>query len=129
MSWVGTRFAHGASLKGVGVDCIHLVESVFRAVGLVPEGLLPSYPPDWYVHQRRELLIEGLRGHCDEAQEPWEVGDIFVYRYGRAASHCGIYVGDDQVIHAATRDKVRCDQIDSRPLAARFVAAFRVRQI
>jgi len=127
LSWCGTKFRHGAALKGIGVDCIHLVEAVFRAVGLVPEGLLPTYPPDWHLHQREELLLEGLREHCDEVEAPFAVGDILVYRYGRAASHCGIYVGDGQIIHAATRDQVRCDPVDSLSLRERFVAAYRVR--
>ena len=128
LTWVGTRFHHGASLKGIGVDCIHLVEAVLRAVGLVPDGLLPKYSPDWHLHARRELLIEGLREHCDEVDEPWQVGDIFVWRYGRAASHCGLYVGDGRIVHAATKDQVRCDPIDSASLARRFVGAYRVRR-
>ena len=128
-SWVKTPFRHAAALKGVGVDCIHLVEAVLCAVGLVKsQGLLPSYSPDWHLHLRRELLIEGLRQHCDEVGESYEVGDILVYRYGRTASHCGLYVGDGQIIHAATKDQVRCDRTDALSLAGRFVGAFRVRR-
>lgn len=127
-TWIGTPFRHAASLKGVGVDCIHLVEAIFRTVGLVPDGLLPAYPPDWCIHQRKELLLDGLREHCDEVEDPWRVGDILVYRYARAAAHCGIYVGNGRIIHAAQRDKVRCDRTNTIPLARRFVAAFRVRQ-
>ena len=128
-SWIGTQFAHSAALKGIGVDCIHLVEAVLRAVGLLGDSaIVPSYSPDWHLHSRRELLLEGLREHCDEVQEPWQVGDIFVWRYGRAASHCGLYIGDGKIVHAATKDQVRCDPIDSASLAPRFVAAYRVRR-
>jgi len=129
LTWTGTPFRHAASLKGVGVDCIHLVEAVLCAVGLVKsQGLLPSYSPDWHLHLRRELLIEGLRQHCDEVEGPYQVGDILVYRYGRTASHCGLYIGDGQIIHAATKDMVRCDRMDGISLANRFVTAFRVRR-
>ena len=128
LSYVGTPFRHAGALKHIGVDCIHLVDAVLRAVGLLGESaVMPSYPPDWHLHARRELLIEGLRQHCDEVSEPWQVGDVLVYRYGRTASHCGIYVGDGRIVHAATKDQVRCDPIDSASLKRRFVAAFRVR--
>jgi len=128
LAWVGTRFSHAASLRGIGVDCIHLVAAVLRAVGLLGvDAIVPCYPPDWHIHQRRELLIEGLREHCDEVQEPWQVGDVLVYRYGRTASHCALYIGDGKIVHAATKDQVRCDPIDSASLVRRFVAAYRVR--
>ena len=129
LTWVGTTFRHGASLKGIGVDCIHLVGAVLRAVGLLNDSaLIPSYPPDWFVHRDQERLLDGLREHCDEVQEPWQVGDILVYRFGRAASHCGLYVGEGQIIHAATRDQVRCDPVDSAALHPRFVGGYRVRR-
>jgi NlpC/P60 family putative phage cell wall peptidase len=129
LSWQGTPFRHMCGLKHIGVDCIHLVEAVLRAVGLLgADAIVPSYSPDWHLHQRRELLLEGLRQHCDEVEPPYQVGDILVWRYGRTASHCGLYVGDGRLVHAATKDQVRCDPIDSASLVRRFVAAYRVRR-
>jgi NlpC/P60 family putative phage cell wall peptidase len=125
-TWLGTPFRHAAALKGIGVDCIHLVHAVYRAVGLT-DVALPSYPPDWHLHQGGgNRLMEGLVPHCVPASEPFELGDILVYNYGRAPSHCAIYVGEGRVIHAPPRGRVRCDPVTSRPLASRFAGAFRV---
>jgi len=129
LSWIGTKFHHGAALRGIGVDCIHLVAAVLRAVGLLSDSaLIPSYPPDWMRHRDEERLLDGLRPYCDQVQESWQIGDILVYHYGRAASHCGLYVGDGQIIHAAARDQVRCDPVDSTMLQPHFVGAYRVRR-
>jgi len=129
LSWAGTPFRHAGALKHVGVDCIHLVEAVLRAVGLLGvDAIVPRYSPDWHLHQRRELLLDGLRQHCDEVEAPYQVGDILVWRYGRAASHCGVYIGDGRIVHAATKDQVRCEPADSASLKRRFVGAYRVRR-
>lgn len=126
LSWQATPFRHGAAIRGIGVDCIHLVHAVLSAVGLI-DAEVPFYPPDWHLHHDRERLIEGLEAAGFVRVElPYEVGDVFVYRYGRAASHCGLYVGDGRIVHAATRDQVRCDLIASSSLTRRFVAAYRV---
>lgn len=127
-SWVGTPFRHGAALKGVGVDCIHLVQAVFRAVGLT-EAEVPAYPPDWHLNAGGgDLLRAGLLAHCDPVDAPYQVGDILVYNFGRAPSHCGIYVGDGRVVHAVTLDQVQCDRVASPSLAKRFVGAYRIRR-
>jgi NlpC/P60 family putative phage cell wall peptidase len=129
MSFLGTPFRHGASLRGSGIDCIHLVCAVLRATGmLAADAVIPRYPPDWMIHRREERLVDGLRVYCDEVYAPFRVGDILTYKFGHAASHCGIYVGNNQVVHAATRDRVRCDPVDIEPLKARYAGAYRVRR-
>jgi len=127
-SWLGTPYWYGASLKSIGVDCSHLVVAVLQEVGYLRGVVIPSLPPDWHLHARRELLLEGLRQHCDEVREPWQVGDILVYRkHGAMANHCGLYVGDGRFVHAASGGPVRYEKVSRFPSRHRFVAAFRVR--
>ena len=126
LSWVGTPFHHEAMVKGVGVDCIHLLVAVFSEVGMLPKVKPEHYAPDWCLHSSREILLEGIKQYAVEVQTPWMVGDILVYRYGRAASHCGIYIGDNQIVHAANRGQVRCELVANGSLEKRFVGGYRL---
>ena len=52
--WLGTPYVHGASLRGVGCDCLGLVRGVWRGVyGVEPEPT-PPYRPDWAEAQGRD---------------------------------------------------------------------------
>ncbi len=99
-SWIGTPFRHGASLKGVGCDCLGLVRGVWREViGPEPEGP-PAYPPDWAA-TGRDLLREAVARHCAPAGriEPGIVV-LFRWRPGDPAGHCAIATGPDTMVHA-----------------------------
>lgn len=87
--WIGTPFHHGARLAGIGVDCAQLLIAVYGAALGVPEPVLPAYAPDWFLHEDREHLVEQLRDAMVETKSP-EIGDVAVFRYGRAISHAGI---------------------------------------
>jgi len=130
LSWMGTRFRHEAQVKGVGVDCVHLAIAVYESAGLLRRGFTAAhYSPDWMLHTGAERLIAGVMAHCDPAGPPWEVGDLLLYRYGRAVSHCGIYVGDGRLVHAVSRQSVRCDQVDMPALTSRFAGGYRIRTV
>jgi NlpC/P60 family putative phage cell wall peptidase len=106
-TWVGTRYHDQACVKGAGVDCAMLLVGVARAVGLVdPAWQPPVYSPEWHLHNNQEVLLDTLRRMgCQErdivARQP---GDILVFRYGRVASHCGVLVGPDYLVHASNAD-------------------------
>lgn len=102
MSWRGTGFHHGARLKGVGVDCAQLVIAVFSACGLVEAPAIEFYAPDWFLHEDRDRVLEALRPHCVPVD--WVApGNIALFRYGRAVSHCAIVVEalpEPMVVHS-----------------------------
>jgi cell wall-associated NlpC family hydrolase len=55
--WIGTPYAHQASLRGVGCDCLGLVRGVYAAlVGPCPP--VPPYAPDWAEAGGGEPLLE-----------------------------------------------------------------------
>jgi NlpC/P60 family putative phage cell wall peptidase len=90
-SWLGTPFHHGARLKGVGVDCAQLLIAVYTSAGLVEVPQVGFYAPDWFLHEQTERILDAIAPMCVEAD--WAcVGDIALFRYGRAVSHGAIVV-------------------------------------
>lgn len=127
-SWIGTKFRHGARIKGVGVDCGQLLVAVFSAAHLIEAFAPESYPPDWFLHRDRERYLEELTKYADAVEPLYEIGDILTYRFGRAVSHAGIYVGEGWIVHADGRAKiVNRSQISMAGLAQRFAGAYRLR--
>ena len=106
-SWLPTPFRHHAGLKGKGCDCIHFVMRVYEEAGIVKwrKKLIPDYPPDWHLHNTRELLSEGLQREMKIQKVPLDNlknGDIILSHYGKAASHASIYF-DGCVYQSVTR--------------------------
>jgi NlpC/P60 family putative phage cell wall peptidase len=98
--WVGTPFRHGASLRGVGCDCLGLVRGIWRElVGPEPEDLAP-YPPDW-AGLGDERLAEAIARHCPPA-DAIAPGVIVLLRWRARlpAGHCAVATGPDAIVHA-----------------------------
>ena len=98
-SWEGTPFKHRTCVKQKGVDCINFVAVVFVELGVFKMPKIPSYPPDWHLHQTRGLLLEKIiqetsaQGlHFDKVgfEHPLN-GDLMTFFYGKSASHAAIY--------------------------------------
>lgn len=102
-SWIGTPYAHQASVKGAGVDCLGLARGVWRAlVGPEPEPP-PTYSPDWAEALGRETLYEAFSRHMVEidiySRAP---GDVLLFNVMRSgpAKHCGIMTTPTRMVHA-----------------------------
>jgi NlpC/P60 family putative phage cell wall peptidase len=128
--WIGTPWAHRASLRGAGADCLGLVRGVWRALYGRQAAPPPVYADDWAAGGDANLLEAALARHLgpvtlDEAQP----GDVMLFRLmGSVASHCGVLSREGRMIHAyATRGVVET------PLGPwwmrRRVAAFRFPEI
>ena len=94
--WLGTPFRHRTGVKGRGVDCIHFVAGVFADLGLMDLRFLkpPEYPPDWHLHNTREILYAGVKHYLNvedvNIANPMD-GDILLSHHGKASSHAQIY--------------------------------------
>jgi NlpC/P60 family putative phage cell wall peptidase len=101
--WIGTPYAHQASLRGAGADCLGLVRGVWRAVvGDEPERA-PAYTPDWAEALGEETLLAAARRHLREiAPGEARAGDVLLFRMGLGApaKHAAIVSGADRIIHA-----------------------------
>ena len=102
-AWIGTRYRHQASVKGVGCDCLGLVRGVWRAcIGDEPE-LPPPYAADWAEARGEEALAEAaLRHLIPVARDAFAGGDVLLFRWraGYVAKHVAIATADGSMIHA-----------------------------
>lgn len=102
-SWIGTRYRHQASVKGVGCDCLGLVRGVWRAcLGAEPEAP-PPYAPDWAEAGGDETLAAAALRHlvpvpCDA----FDKADVLLFRWrdGCVAKHAAIASSATMMIHA-----------------------------
>lgn len=101
--WIGTRYRHQASVKGVGCDCLGLVRGVWRAcVGVEPE-LPPPYAPDWAEARGEETLAAAALRHLVPVErDAFAAGDVLLFRWraGYVAKHVAIATAEGTMIHA-----------------------------
>lgn len=105
LTWIDTPYQHQARVKGAGVDCAMLVTGVAYNIGLVTSDDLvkiPNYPRDWHLHKDEPILTKIMESFgCVEINaNKAKPGDIVVFQLGRCASHLGILLQDNKVIHA-----------------------------
>ena len=102
--WIGTPYAHQASCKGAGADCLGLLRGVWRELhGAEPEKP-GAYTPDWSETDGVERLLPAARRHMVEV-EVAEIGDVLLFRLGRnVVKHVAILsdatLGAEKIIHA-----------------------------
>ena len=100
-SWLSTPYHHAADVKGVGVDCGMLLARVFVDTGLCEPFDPGSYPPDWMMHRSEERYLGFIFDRMAEVDFP-SLGDVMLFRFGRAYSHGGIVtsVNPLKIVHA-----------------------------
>lgn len=115
LSLVGTRYRFGGTSVKSGFDCSGFIGYLFREeAGLqLPRSTREMINIDAPLVERDEL-------------EPGDL--VFFSTNGRGrVSHAGIYLGDDQFIHSASRRSggVRVDSLDDRYWKRTFIEAKR----
>lgn len=98
-SWANTPFHHHACIKGVGVDCLHLLVGVYREAGLLDYFAIEDYPRDWHFHRDDERYLEGVRQHAHQVDAALP-GDLALFKFGRCVSHAAIVIDWPRCIHA-----------------------------
>jgi len=101
--WLGTPYAHQASLKGIGCDFLGLVRGVWRDLhGGEPEAV-PAYAPDWAEAGLQETLAEAALRHLIAIdRRRFAGGDVLLFRWRahQPAKHAAIAISDTRMIHA-----------------------------
>lgn len=104
IEWLGTPYANNSMVKGTGVDCSYLLVAALVDSGLMKADRLQieNYSNEWHLHHSEEKYLKYVQQVADEVKEgsPLEIGDFFLYQYGRCISHGAIYIGKGLVIHA-----------------------------
>jgi cell wall-associated NlpC family hydrolase len=110
---VGIRYRRGGTTPESGFDCSGLVDHVFR------EGFGLILP-----HNAREISKTGEKVQQDDLRP----GDlVFFNTMRRAFSHVGIYLGDNQFVHAPrSGGEVRVEDMRENYWAKRFNGARRM---
>lgn len=114
LSLLGVNYKLGGNTPDTGLDCSGLVRHVFReAVGLV----LPRRAAE--ISRTGEVIV-------DTAQlKPGDL--VFFNTLRRAFSHVGIYIGNNQFVHApSSGGEVRVESMNSQYWTHRFDGARRM---
>lgn len=126
--WVGTPFVHGASVRGVGTDCLGLLRGVWREV-VGPEPVrVPPYAGGRSISD--EGLLVGVAAALPRVAEdaPLGAGQVLLFRMRDAgwAQHVGILTeagSAPRFVHAYSGRAV-VESWLSVPWARRIVARF-----
>jgi cell wall-associated NlpC family hydrolase len=100
----------GSSLKGI--DCSSFVQKIYRIFDIT----LPR--------NAREQSKVGI----SIAREKLTEGDLVFFHTNRSLGHVGIYIGNNEFVHASSKSKVvRIDSLDTPYYQKRFQRAVRVK--
>lgn len=116
-TWVGTKWQHQASLKGVATDCVGLVGGVARALEL-PGGEAWTQDPLIKGYGRipdPDMLLAACDRYMDEVHQ-WRMGDVLVMRARNhnEPTHFAIVSAMDPpyIIHSRLLRKVSENRLD-----------------
>ncbi len=101
-SWLGTRWQHQASRKGVAADCVGLVRGIYAEVTGSTVPVAADYPATWHLFKAEERLYGEALKYADEIPvESARAGDLLLFGFGKGpAHHCGIMTGPDTFVHS-----------------------------
>jgi probable lipoprotein NlpC len=110
-AWIGTPYHYGGMSKA-GIDCSGLVCMIFRELG---EYGLP--------HSSKEMQKIGSHVPLSGVKK----GDILFFRNGfKRVDHVGIYLGNDEFVHASSKVGVIRSSMNDDYYRSRFIEARRI---
>ena len=112
--FLGTRYRFGGNSRN-GLDCSAFVQQVFREL----EVSLPRSAREQF-----EVGNEVMHGDLQK-------GDLVFFRtYAHYPSHVGIYLGDNRMIHASSKDRrVVISSLKSNYYRSRYLGAKRISKV
>ena len=81
-SWVGTPYHDNAELKGVGVDCGHLLIAVYSRAGVIAPFDPGYYAPQHHLHSTDEVYLNYVLERAREFPGPPGLGDVVMVKFG-----------------------------------------------
>lgn len=108
--WQGTPYRLGGNSKK-GVDCSALVQHIYR------DSFNISLPRTTKTQVKKGALV-----YRDQLQ----VGDLVFFKTGRHTRHVGIYMGNNEFIHASTSKGVITSSLDNMYWKPKYWQAKRI---
>lgn len=108
-SWMGTPYVYGGISKS-GVDCSGFTQAVYRSIGIEIPRRASSQSVAAETVSRSNLKYGDL---------------VFFNTSGSGISHCGIYLGNGQFVHASSSRGVVRDILSHPYYSSRFVTGGR----
>lgn len=109
LPWCGTPFVKYASVKGAGVDCVHLVAAILQEVGALPKFEWPKYALDSGVHSRSSALLAWLDSCPSFGRQPTTdimAGDVICFNLGLSEHHIGLMLDACRFVHTLPMRRV-----------------------
>ncbi len=85
-NYLGTPYCYGGNTDGDCFDCSGFVQTVFTSIGIS----LPRTSSEQYLTGKEISLGEAI------------AGDLIFFKDNRRINHVGIYLGNNEMIHAST---------------------------
>lgn len=108
--WKGVRYRLGGDSKR-GIDCSAFVQVTFR------EQFGMNLPRSTYEQEEKGKKIQRTK---------LRAGDLVLFRAGSTGRHVGIYLGNNQFVHASTSNGVMISNMNETYWNTRFREARRV---
>ena len=141
---IGTPFFANSEAPGHdgGMDCVHVLNWVYRTSGAIGAVTIPRQTMDHGQHSERSLIQEAFETwpELKERFAPLEIaenpadtallpGDALCFLAGKVPHHGGIYLEGGDVLHTLKREGVHKMKLTAvmrgESLVGRLVAAFR----
>jgi cell wall-associated NlpC family hydrolase len=109
LKWLGTPYCYGGESRSC-TDCSGYVQQVFLSAGLyIPRTAAEQY--------QNSIQIDNSES---------KPGDLIFFKNSSRINHVGIYLGDDQFIHASSSNGVERQSLSNRYYQSRFAGFGRI---
>jgi cell wall-associated NlpC family hydrolase len=109
LKWLGTPYCYGGESRSC-TDCSGYVQQVFLSAGLyIPRTAAEQY--------QNSIQIDNSES---------KPGDLIFFKNSSRINHVGIYLGDNQFIHASSSNGVERQSLSNRYYQSRFAGFGRI---
>lgn len=131
-TWIGTKWQHQQSKKGLGCDCAGFVRGVYFDLTHQKVNCPTDYPATWHFFKTDPKMLETCQANMTEIPlHDIAAGDVLTFRFPRMKvdHHIGIYLGSGQFIHAEMEAKmVHISPLDAT-WRSRLTHAFKFKEL